>query len=160
MAEYTVKDMEVVKDMPGNPEEKGGPAKVYKLSLEEDERQPEMFAVASTVLPMIGAKVEGEIDDSDPKWPPKFKKAGGRKGGGGGFQKSPAQEKRIVRQHSQEMALREQAALIAAGHRPLSEEQLENLIGWFEADAYGKQKQGVVAFPMTSDVPGDDAGLP
>lgn len=156
MAEFTLKDMEVAKDMPGY---SGGPAKVLNLTLEDANggtQQAEMFTMATTTLPTIGDKIEGDIEPSD--YGPKFKKAGGRRGGGGG--KSPVQEKRIVRQHSQEMGLREQDAVIAAGGRLFTEEQMENVIGWFEADAYGKQKQGVISWPMTSDVPGDDAGLP
>ena len=155
MNEFTVRDMEVAKDLPGY---SGGPAKVLNLTLEDANggtQQAEMFTMASTVLPTIGEKIEGEIESSD--YGPKFKKAGGRRGGGG---KSPAQEKRIVRQHSQEMALRREENLIASGGRLLNDEQLELLIGWFEADAFGKQKQGVIAGVMTSDVPGDDAGLP
>lgn len=156
MAEYTLKDYELAKDMPNY---SGGPAKVLKLTLEDPSgatQEAELFTMASTDPPTIGAKIEGEIESG--QYGPKFKKAGGRRGGGGG--KSPAQEKRIVRQHSQEMALRREQNLLAAGGSLLTDQQMTELIGWFEADAFGKQKQGVISGVNTSDVPVDTEGLP
>lgn len=153
MPEYTLKDMEVKKDMPGY---SGGPAKVLELTLEDaggETHTAEMFTMASTPLPSVGDKMEGTIEASD--YGPKWKKAGGRQGGGGGFKKSPEQEKRIVRQHSQEMACRVMATL---GY-VLPEESFLNLVQWFVDDAYAKMKGGANGWPTTSDIPADQSDL-
>lgn len=157
MAEYTLKDMEVVKDMPGYAK---GPAKVLMLTLEDPKgevHQAEMFTMASTTMPVIEQKIEGEIESSD--YGPKFRKGGGqRRGPGGG--KSPAQEKRIVRQHSEHMALLRERNLIAAGRSPLTGDELRGLINWFDGDVFGKPKGGVMIDGTTSDVPIDMSDTP
>lgn len=149
MPSYKVQDIEKVKEM----EFKGEPATILQLTLEEpsgDTTQAEMFTTARTTLPEVGGVVEGTIESS--QYGLKFKPV--RKGGSGGFQKSPEQEKRIVRQHSQEQAIRVMAIL----GRVLDEESFVNLIQWFVDDAYGKTK-GVNAWPMNSDVPIDKSDL-
>lgn len=152
MPEYTIKDVEIKKELPSFAK---GPAHVLLLTLQSNgnTEQAEMFAMKSTPMPEVGSKVEGTIEQSD--YGPKFKKAGGR--GGGGYKgKSPAEEMRIVRQHSAEMALRACAIL---GHLP-DEESFRNLVQWFVDDAYGKMKSGTNAWPMNSDVPADLSGTP
>jgi hypothetical protein len=104
-------------------------------------------------------KFEVQLDDGttadawrkpDNKYPPKvgdkgsvtggkFKKTpkdgGGWSGGGGGGSKmSPERERSIIRQHSQEMALR-CAALQIGGKPVLTFGELKKLIDWFEHDA-------------------------
>lgn len=154
MPEYTLKDLEVKKDMPGY---SGGPAKVLELTLEDDSgtHTAEMFTMASTPLPSIGDKMEGTIEPSD--YGPKWKKAGGRQGGGG-FKRSPAETAAIQRQHSQEQALRREANVIAAGGRPYSREQLVAVINFFEADIKSKDKS-VTWDGFSSDIPVDTTDL-
>jgi len=154
MPEYTVTDMEVVKEMPGNPQEKGGPAKVLRLSLEEDPRQPELFTVASTPLPTVGEKYEGTIEDSP--YGPKFKRPGG-KAQGAGFKRSPADTKAIQRQHSQQIALMKEANIIASGGRPFTHQEMVTAIDYFEDDIKGKA--GTRGFIREDDVPFDNAGM-
>lgn len=154
MAEHTVTEVEIAKDLP---DYKGKGAKVYRLTIEGEERKPEMFVMNDATAPIPG-KLEGEIENGE--YGPKFVKAGGRgSGGGGGFKKSPEQEKRIVRQHSAEMALMREANLIAAGGKPLTGDELHSLINWFVSDAYGKAKGGVMIDGTTSDVPADTLDL-
>lgn len=156
MSELTVKDLEVTREIPGNPPEKGGPAKIVKVSFEEDEREPEIFATARTHLPSKGDKVPVTDLEFNQQWSSwRFKRKQSQDGRGSG-QVSPERELRIVRQHSQEQAIRVMAIL----GRVLSEEEFLNLINWFVADAYRKDKGAVAAWPTTSDVPGDTTGLP
>jgi hypothetical protein len=151
MSELTITEVEVAKELPGW-KRKG--AKVFRYTVEGDSRRPEDFVVNGTEPKKPGDTIEG-IEDGE--YGPKVKKA--RKQGGGGFQKSPAQEKRIVRQHSQEMALMREANLVAGGKGNLQSDELRRLIQWFENDAYGKV-QGVEADPMNSDVPIDLSDTP
>lgn len=156
MATFTLTEIEKVKDI-DNPPEKGGPATVYRLTFEEDPRRPEFYATAKTPVPKPGDKVEGEIEESN--FGPKFKRAGARGSSGGGFKRSPAENRKIVRQHSQEMALRREANLIASGNPALKGEQLRALIDWYENDANGKFSKGVEIDGTTSDVPADQSDL-
>lgn len=127
----------------------GKGAKVYRYTVEGDERQPEDFVVNGTEPKKVGDTIPG-IEDGD--YGPRVKKAPRQTMGG----KSPAQELRIVRQHSQEQAIRVMAIL----GRVLSEQEFVNLIQWFVDDAYGKMKGGTNAWPMNSDVPADMSGTP
>jgi hypothetical protein len=73
----------------------------------------------------------GTVDGKKFKKPPK---GGGWGGGGGGSKMSPERERSIIRQHSQEMALR-CAALQIGGKPVLTFGELKKLIDWFEHDA-------------------------
>jgi hypothetical protein len=161
MSEYTLKELEIVREIPGNPESKGGPAKVYDLTLEDadgESRHAELFATARTPLPEVGQKIRGEIDASDTRWAPKWVAEGSRRPGQAraAMGRSPEESKRIVRQHSQSMAVQICAIL---GHVP-DEETFVNYVNWFDDDVYGKLTRGSNAWPMTSDVPVDDEDLP
>lgn len=159
---YTLKDMEVKKDMPGY---SGGPAKVLELTLEDESgtHTAEMFTMASTPLPSIGDKMEGTIEPSD--YGPKWKKAGSRSRNSGKDAYWDRKEKRdieaqprIERQHSQAMALEREANIIAAGGRPYNGEQLRSVINWFDKDIKGKDRS-IEWDGLTSDVPGDTTDL-
>jgi hypothetical protein len=156
MSDLTVKELEVVRDIPGNPQEKGGPAKVMRVLFEGDDRKPEMFTTARTTLPSVGDKIPEEqlrFNEQWSRW--EIAQPGGRKPQQG-FKRSPEESKRIVRQHSQDMALRLCAIL---GYVP-DEETFANYVNWFDDDVYGKLTRGSNAWPMTSDVPADDEDLP
>ena len=154
MAEFELKDVEVKKEMP---DYSGGPAKVLKLTLEDqggNTHQAEMFTMASTASPTIGQKLEGEISESD--YGPKFSRGGAKKGGG--FKKSPAETKAIQRQHSQEMMLREEQNRLAFGQPLFTNDERQQVIDYYEDDIKGKAgTRGLVRF---SDVPVDDTDLP
>jgi hypothetical protein len=152
MSELTITEVEIAKELPGW---QGKGAKVFRYTVEGDTRRPEDFVVNGTEPKKPGDTIEG-IEDGE--YGPKIKKQQ-RRQGGGGFGKSPTQEKRIVRQHSQEMALMREANLVAGGKGNLQSDELRRLIQWFENDAYGKVR-GVEADPMTSDVPGDLSDTP
>lgn len=145
--QLVITEVEVAKEMP---DWQGKGAKVFRYTVEGDERRPEDFVVNGTEPKKVGDTIPG-IEDGD--YGPRVKKA--PKAGGFGA-KSPAQEQRIVRQHSQEMACR----VIAVLGRLPSEEEFKNLIQWFVDDAYGKMKGGTNAWPMNSDVPADMSGTP
>lgn len=150
--QLTITDVEVAKDLP---DWQGKGAKVYRYTVEGDDRRPEDFVPNGSDPKKVGEAIEG-IEDGD--YGPKVKKAR-KQGGGGGFKRSPAETKKITRMHSQEMALMREANLIASGKGPLKPDQLKQLIQWYENDANGKVA-GVDSDPMTSDVPADDEGLP
>lgn len=156
MPAYEVLACEQVKDVP---DAKFGPAKVLKLTLKNSDgstKDAEWFTKVATPDPEVGSTIEGEVTQS--QYGLKFAKHK-KDGGGGGFKRSPAENKKIVRQHSQEMALRREFNLIASGMGPLQSDELKRLIQWFENDANGKVA-GVEADPMTSDVPADMSGTP
>jgi hypothetical protein len=148
MTELKITEVEVAKELPGW---QGKGAKVFRYTVEGDPRRPEDFVPNDREPKSVGDTIPG-IEDSE--YGPKVEKA--RKQGGGGFQKSPAQELRIIRQHSQEQACRVQQTL----GRVLDEQSFLNLVNWFVADAYRKDKGQVTAWPMSSDVPGDLSDTP
>lgn len=82
--------------------------------------------------PTVGEVLEGELTQTQYGW--KFKKA---QSNGGGFGKSPEQQRSIVRQHSQEMALRWMAIQVGREKVPASfgYEELKPIIDWFVKDA-------------------------
>jgi hypothetical protein len=153
MSELTITDVEVAKELPSW---QGKGAKVFRYTVEGDPRRPEDFVVNGTEPKKPGDTIEG-IEDGE--YGPKVKKA--RRQQGGGFGKSPAQEERIVRQHSAEMALMKEANMIAAGKRgPFTGDEMRNVINWFVNDAYGKFKKSPEMDGMSSDVPGDLSDTP
>ena len=132
MSEYIVAEAGVTKSGLGT----NGDMKEITLRF-QDGVQATWFCKQDTAVPAPGTSVQGEIEDS--QWGKKFKKArsGGFGGGGfGGGKMDPAREQKIVRQHSQEMALR----YVAAKDVPLNNgiEDLTKIIDWFQKDALGQ----------------------
>ncbi len=150
MSELTITEVEVSKELPGW---QGKGAKVFRYTVEGDERRPEDFVPNGSEPKKVGDTIEG-IEDSD--YGPKVKKAQRNGRGGGG--RSPADTKAIQRQHSQEMALRREANIIARGHKPYDGDQLRSVINWFEEDIKGKNR-GVFWDGFSDDVPGDESDL-
>jgi hypothetical protein len=148
MATYTVTGATKKKDVQG----KHGPMQVITLMLEGHAPLVEWFTKADTPLPAPGSTIEGEVSQDEYGF--KFKKtpAGGFAGGGG---KTPEQQKSIVRQHSQEMALR---YCTLKGAKPAMGE-LRKVIDWFQRDAEEgwKPKPALPPAPPqhASDVPND-----
>lgn len=150
MPELTVKEIETVRDIPGNPPAKGGPAKILRVSFEGDDRQPELFATAKTNVPSVGQKVDETRLTFNKQWDRwEFAKQQNAQSGGG-FKRSPEETKKIQRQHSQEMALRREANLGAKW----TGEQLRSVINWFEQDIATKDR-AVTWDGLTDDVPAD-----
>ena len=83
--------------------------------------------------PAVGEVLSGELEQT--QYGHKFRKAS--RSNGGGFQKSPEQQRSIVRQHSAEMALRYAAIQASRGKLPedFSFEQWRPIIDWFVKDA-------------------------
>lgn len=92
----------------------------------------------------VGQEVEGEWKTDD--FGTKFEVA---KKGFGGFGKSPEQQASIVRQHSQEMALRYSQL---KGKTDITFKDLQIVIDWFEADTKGvKAKETTVSATSEPD---------
>lgn len=156
MAELTVKDVEVVRDIPGNPPEKGGPAKILKVSFEENDRQPELFVTARTSIPSPGEKIPEERLTFNQQWNRwEFVKQQPSGGGGGSFKRDPKESKAIQRQHSQEMMLRLQALRGAQW----TGDEMRSVTNWFEQDIAGKDR-AVTWDGLSDDVPADMSGTP
>jgi hypothetical protein len=147
MPTYTVTAATKKKDVQGQ----HGPMQVIALMLEGHAPLVEWFTKADTPLPTPGSTIEGEVSQGE--YGLKFKKtpAGGFRPGG----RSPEDSKQIVRQHSQEMALRYCAL---KGAKPDMGE-LRKVIDWFQRDAEEgwKPKPALPPAPpqYASDVPND-----
>jgi hypothetical protein len=103
MATYTV---EAVVGEPREWEGKFGKNLSYTLALSGREGVVELSQRPETPAPKAGDSIEGELVPSQGDFPPKLKRAKPQNGyGGGGGGMSPEREKRIVRQHSQSMAI-------------------------------------------------------
>jgi hypothetical protein len=119
---------------------KHGPMQVINLVLEDAEgrKNAEWFTKAETQLPQPGSTLDGTLESGE--YGLKFKKAQGAGfgGGGGGKGRSPEENARIVRQHSQEMALRYAVAKASAGQLPddFKPKDLLLIIDWFDRDAW------------------------
>jgi hypothetical protein len=95
-------------------------------------------------LPVEGETIRGTIEDG--QYGPKFKR---EKPQGGGWDsspfqkdKSPEERRRIVRQHSQEMALRHVHNKVISGQpMPESWDELRKVIDWFDKDVEAKADQ-------------------
>ena len=103
MPTYTITNVQGPREW----QSKYGAMNSFTLTLEGHEGPVELSQKQTTAPPLAGTTVEGDIVPAhDPKFPPKLKKAqqgGGNWSGGGGM--SPEREKKIVRQHSQSMAI-------------------------------------------------------
>lgn len=128
------------------------------------------YTKATTQLPSQGDQLEGDITE-DPQWGLKFKKAYnaqiGYNGGGGSGSSAPRggmtpdREKKIVRQHSQNMAI----AYVAATDLKLPGgiEDLVKIIDWFDTDVFGTEstmtlEQLVATTPV--DAPAETDKIP
>ncbi len=103
----------------------------YLLELKEHLGQVEMLVRPGNVPSgtIEGEIIPGKAKNEGGKWPDRLK----RTKQAGGFSRSPDETKRIVRQHSQEMAIR-WASIRTEGVG--TREELKGLIDWFDADVY------------------------
>ena len=125
---------------------KHGPMKSYYVKFEGDERTIEIAQKPSTPAPTVGQTFEGTIEER--QWQDKtfykLKKAQGGFGGGGGFRpEDPERSRRILRQHSQHMALLwmqntmphpNSEAGVSFRRGLQSPDWLKPIIDWFDAD--------------------------
>lgn len=157
MPQFTVVTAQKVKDVQG----KYGAMQVIAMKLNDGTMttDAEWFTKADTPIPFAGESVEFEIDASNPQFPPKAKKPNNGNyppsgGGGGGFKKDPATQRSIIRQHSQEMALRYVVAKEMVLTKGIAD--LLPIIDWFEKDASGTEpqtlEQAVAALPVDEPV--------
>lgn len=154
MATYTVKGHSVKREIP---DAKFGPAKVIILTLANEqgtERQVEWFTKATTPMPEIHSKIEGEVTKDEKYKVLKFKKAGYGGGGGGGRGADTASiEAQVAAKIAGEIVAATAApveqfrALATEAHRVICDLKA----GRSEAPAPG--------FEPKSDVPVDTAGL-
>lgn len=95
-----------------------GPMKTYTIKVDGDESAYQLNKKANSAPPSIGQSITVESVTPDPqgKFPAKIKLAQQNGGKGGG--RSPEENARIMRQHSQEMALRYAAIKQAQGDLP------------------------------------------
>ena len=135
---YTVKGAALKKD---NIQSQHGVFKTLSLVLQEqgqaETTTAEWYTKQDTPIPAEGSTLEGDIT-VDPQWGPKFKKAAVGGFGGGGFRgRSPEENRRIVRQHSQDMALRYAQLRLDDGDLPpkFTLEKLKAAIDFFHKDA-------------------------
>jgi hypothetical protein len=113
VSEFSVIAAAKKKDVQGQ----NGPMQVIALTLDDGSAAPvlaEWFTKASTPLPAPGQKLDGTLEDS--QYGKKFKKA--QHNGGFGGKRDPATEKRITRQHSQDMAIETLKLAHSLGHAP------------------------------------------
>lgn len=127
---------------PGKPfgeDKEWGPLIPHRFKMEGSDETITWNRKPGSEGPKVGETLTGELSQNG-SWGLKFKKAAG--GGPGG--RSPEQQKQIVRQHSQEMAIRFASATnsfrdLDLGNRnevgAVLNEGLRPLIDWFEKDA-------------------------
>lgn len=136
MPAYTV--LEVDPNVRDWQSQAGGPMKAYRIKLRDPEGKEiplvEWSRKTNSPAPTVGETVEGTLESTS--FGTKFKKAQ-TNGFGGGRPRDPKESARIIRQHSQQMAL------LYAGLRaekellpdPFSLADLKKVIDWFDADA-------------------------
>lgn len=102
--DQTLKLAEIVTTNEVENKKGGEPHKRYKVRFEQDKTKlVGLFVPAQAKwTPSVGAEVEGEVINGDYGWEFKRKSQGG---GGGGRARSPEENARIQRQHSQDMAI-------------------------------------------------------
>ena len=164
MPTYTI---QTVHGVTPKPDGGYGPMQEIELDLHDGSqtfRGVKWFTAAkNTAVP--GSTVEGDITE-DPKWGLKFKKAkpaGGFNGGGfkssGGM--SPEREKKIVRQHSQEMALRFLALGVVDTTEmttTVAKELVTQITDFFDKDVFAQDgpvqtlEQAVASLPVGGSV--------
>lgn len=84
---------------------KFGPMHSYDVAVEGTQERFEISQKPETPPPTAGQTFTGEIVDGREGYPRKLKRAQQPGGGYGPRQEDPARAKRIVRQHSQDMAI-------------------------------------------------------
>ena len=133
MSVYTVESASVKKTLQLD----HGEFTVYTVTL-QGHGDVELKQKASSPAPAQGASLTGTIEDT--QYGRVFKKEFQPRPGGGGYQPDPAKEARIVRQHSQQMAI--YWFEILKRHDMLTPEQqakgaryLIDLTDFFQADA-------------------------
>lgn len=97
MSNYTISSVNGKREF----ESKYGPLVSYKLTIKGDdgyEGDAEMTRKPDSPPPSAGETIEGTLDKSNPKFPPKLKKAQGAPGGGFKGGKSPKDSQSIERQ--------------------------------------------------------------
>lgn len=115
----------------------GGPMKSYTIRVENDEGAYELSKKADSQPPALGQTID-VAQVIPPKegttFPPKLKLS---YGGGGKGGRTPEENARIIRQHSQEMALRYAAIKASVGELPkdFKPSDLFKLADHFDADA-------------------------
>lgn len=118
--------------------QQGGPMKSYTIKVQGDEGAYELSKKASSAPPAVGQSID-VAQVIPPKqgttFPPKIKLQFGGNGRGGGM--TPEREAQIVRQHSQEMALRYAAIKATLGELPsdFKPSDLFKIADLFDADA-------------------------
>ena len=125
MTTFSVIGASKKKDVQG----RNGPMQVLTLQLRNGDQSPivaEWFTKATTPIPAENDTLEGEVTRSNYGY--EFKKA---RPPGAGYQKSPQEVARIVRQHSQEMALR---YVMAKGQTTFEWADLIKLVDAFDND--------------------------
>lgn len=112
-----------------------GEMKTYTMVVEgpDGQKEVDLNQKPETPAPEVGQTIAGELKQG--KYRPKLKKDQPMGGGGGGRRGYSDEDiRRMTRSHSQEMALRREANLIADGEPGLSDEALAELIDGFDAD--------------------------
>lgn len=108
----------------------------WKLTVKDDTGEHsgvELFQRKDSVPPAVGQVIDGTIEQG--QFGPKIRKAA-KMGGGFGRQRDPKESARIVRQHSQEMAIRWTVVAHSRGLLPetFKLNDLEQVIDWFQRD--------------------------
>lgn len=120
----------------------GQPNHDYTLTLEGAEKPAILTQRPSTAPPRVGETMDLELS-AHPRFDDKLKAKRAKQfgGGGGGGGRSPEENARIMRQHSQEMALRYAAIKASLGSltADFKPETLKPIIDWFDADAKAAQ---------------------
>lgn len=121
----------------------GNSYRSYYVNFEGDERRVEIAQKPETPAPNVGDTLTGHIEEQNRNGSVYFKfrkaKAGNFGGGGQPRPEDPARAKRIVRQHSQGMALQYAALRHSQGKLPddFKLEDLFKIADRFDADANG-----------------------
>lgn len=121
MSQYTISEITGKNEW----ESKFGPMVTYKLIVSgPDHNGPaDLSQKPSTAAPTVGQSIEGTLDKSNPKFPPKLKKAQQQQGGGGGRPK--ANEDEIRKAVAYKGAVDLTVALIATGSDRSPEADIE-----------------------------------
>lgn len=139
----------------------------YRLTVTDgttETQNVELFQKKDSVPPEVGKTYENWSVESS-QYGPKIKKEP-RTGGFGARPRDPKESARIVRQHSQEMAIRWTALAHARGLLPeeFKLPDLEQIVDWFQRDVekeapqYGQRKIKDAVPTGQSDVPGPAQG--
>ena len=119
-----------------------GAKKVIVLQLKDGDelKQAEWFTNATTPLPAPGSTLDGELEAG--QYGLRFKKAQQQGGFGGPRPEDPVRSARILRQHSQMVAIQFATLMHSLGRLPedFGREQLVALVDWFDADVNAKGK--------------------